>query len=104
MSTAFLADIRDTVVPDRAGRHGPLPPLLIGMTLVTGLVDAFSYLVLGHVFVANMTGNVVLLGFALAGTPGFLIAASLTAIGVGAAVSYLTRRSDPAWVHPPAAK
>ena len=29
------------------------------MTLVTGLVDAFSYLVLGHVFVANMTGNVV---------------------------------------------
>ena len=31
-------------------------------------------------------------------------AASLAAIGVGAAVSYLTRRSDPAWVHPPAAK
>ena len=58
------------------------------MTLVTGLVDAFSYLVLGHVFVANMTGNVVLLGFALA--------------GLGAAVSYLTGRSDPAWVHPPA--
>jgi uncharacterized membrane protein YoaK (UPF0700 family) len=24
------------------------------------LVDAFSYLVLGHVFVANMTGNIVL--------------------------------------------
>ncbi len=41
------------------------------MTLVTGLVDAFSYLVLGHVFVANMTGNVVFLGFATAGAPGF---------------------------------
>lgn len=80
MSAAFLADIRDTVVPDRAGRHGPLPPLLVSMTLVTGLVDAFSYLVLGHVFVANMTGNVVLLGFALAGTPGFSIAASLAAM------------------------
>ena len=52
MSAAFLADIRDTVVPDRAGRHGPLPPLLVSMTVVTGLVDAFSYLVLGHVFVA----------------------------------------------------
>ncbi len=50
------------------------------MTLVTGLVDAFSYLVLGHVFVANMTGNVVFLGFALAGAPGFSIAASLAAI------------------------
>jgi hypothetical protein len=68
--TAFLADIRSTVAPGRQGRHGPLPPLLLSMTLVTGLVDAFSYLLLGHVFVANMTGNIVLLGFALAGDPG----------------------------------
>jgi uncharacterized membrane protein YoaK (UPF0700 family) len=50
------------------------------MTLVTGLVDAFSYLVLGHVFVANMTGNVVFLGFALAGVPGFSVLASLAAV------------------------
>src|ERR1700733_10866894 len=77
MITAFLADARDTVLP---GRHGPLPSLLVSMTLVTGLVDAFSYLVLGHVFVANMTGNVVFLGFAVAGAPGFSIAASLAAI------------------------
>src|ERR1700729_2591372 len=77
---AFLADARDTVIPGRTGRHGPLPPLLISMTLVTGLVDAFSYLVLGHVFVANMTGNVVFLGFALAGAPGFSITASLVAM------------------------
>jgi uncharacterized membrane protein YoaK (UPF0700 family) len=76
----FLAGIRDTIVPGRQGRHGPLPPLLLSMTLATGLVDAFSYLVLGHVFVANMTGNIVLLGFALAGTPGFSIAASVTAL------------------------
>jgi uncharacterized membrane protein YoaK (UPF0700 family) len=54
--------------------------LLVGLTVVTGLVDAFSYLVLGHVFVANMTGNVVFLGFALVGTPGFSIAASLVAL------------------------
>jgi uncharacterized membrane protein YoaK (UPF0700 family) len=78
--TAFLADIRHTLAPDRAGPHGPLPPLLVSMTLVTGLVDAFSYLVLGHVFVANMTGNIVLLGFALAGAPGFSITASATAL------------------------
>jgi uncharacterized membrane protein YoaK (UPF0700 family) len=77
---AFLADIRKTIVPDRHSRNGPLPPLLISMTLVTGLVDAFSYLVLGHVFVANMTGNIVLLGFALAGAPGFSITASATAL------------------------
>jgi uncharacterized membrane protein YoaK (UPF0700 family) len=68
---------------------GPLPRLLLIMTFVTGLVDAFAYLVLGHVFVANMTGNVVFLGFALAGAHGFSIAASLVAIVafmVGAAV------------------
>jgi len=80
MVTAFLSDVRDMVVPGRTERHGPLPPLLISMTLVTGLVDAFSYLVLGHVFVANMTGNVVFLGFALAGAPGFSIAASVVAM------------------------
>ncbi len=60
--------------------HGPLPLLLIGLTVVTGLVDAFSYLRLGHVFVANMTGNVVFLGFALAGVGEISIAASLLAI------------------------
>ena len=54
----------------RRSKDGLLPPLLVGLTAVTGLVDAFSYLVLGHVFVANMTGNVVFLAFALAGTAG----------------------------------
>ena len=49
--------------------HGLLPALLVCLTVVTGLVDAFSYLSLGLVFVANMTGNVVFLGFALAGSP-----------------------------------
>jgi uncharacterized membrane protein YoaK (UPF0700 family) len=32
-------------------------------TLATGMIDAISVLVLGHVFVANMTGNVIFLGF-----------------------------------------
>jgi uncharacterized membrane protein YoaK (UPF0700 family) len=78
--TPFVAEIRQTIIPGHATKDGPLPPLLVLMTLVTGLVDAFSYLLLGHVFVANMTGNVVLLGFALVGAPGFSIAASLAAI------------------------
>jgi uncharacterized membrane protein YoaK (UPF0700 family) len=54
--------------------------LLLTLTLVTGLVDATSYLKLGHVFVANMTGNVVFLGFGLAGAGGISVWASLTAI------------------------
>ncbi|HEY8986558.1 MAG TPA: YoaK family protein [Streptomyces sp.] len=75
-----LRDAWTTLVPDRQGRHGPLPPLMLVLTVVTGLVDAFSYLVLGHVFVANMTGNVVFSGFALAGAAGFSLAASLAAL------------------------
>jgi uncharacterized membrane protein YoaK (UPF0700 family) len=78
--TTFLTEVRQTLVPRGEVKHGPLPPLLVAMTLVTGLIDAFSYLVLGHVFVANMTGNIVFLAFALASAPGFSIPASLVAL------------------------
>src|SRR3954465_4755320 len=81
MRVGFLDDVRETLVPRRGTGHGPLPPLMVGRTFVTGLVDAFSYLLLGHVFVANMTGNVVFLGFAFAGATGFSIPASLVALG-----------------------
>jgi uncharacterized membrane protein YoaK (UPF0700 family) len=51
------------------------------------------------VFTANMTGNVVLLGFAAAGAPGFSMGASLCALGafvVGAvAGGRLARRIQP---------
>lgn len=49
-------------------------------TALTGLIDAVSYIGLGHVFTANMTGNVVLLGFAVAGTAGLSVSRSLTAL------------------------
>ena len=62
-----------------AAAHGPLPGLLLVLTMVTGMVDAVSYLSLGHVFVANMTGNIAFLGFAVADARDFSIAASLTA-------------------------
>ena len=61
-------------------KHGPLPALLLILTVVTGTVDAVSILSLGRVFVANMTGNVVFVGFALAGAPGFSLSASLFAL------------------------
>src|SRR5436853_7402762 len=66
-----------------------IPYALLGMTAVTGLVDAVSYLALGRVFTANMTGNVVLLGFAVAGVPGLSVARSAAALGafvVGAVI------------------
>src|SRR6201990_2955304 len=57
-----------------------LPYALLGMTTVTGLVDAVSFLSLGHVFTANMTGNIVLLGFASTGVPQVSMARSITAL------------------------
>lgn len=66
--------------PWTATGYGPLPQLLVLLTIVTGVVDAVSYVGLGHVFVANMTGNVVLLGFAVAGAPGLSVPASLVAL------------------------
>lgn len=60
--------------------HGPLPALLLALTLLAGVVDAASFLGLGHVFVANMTGNVVVVGFAVAGASGFSLVGSLVAL------------------------
>ena len=57
-----------------------LPFALLVLTGVTGLVDAVSFLGLGHVFTANMTGNVILLAFAVAGTPGLSMARSSTSL------------------------
>src|SRR3954452_15064945 len=68
--------------------HGPLPALMLVLTVLTGVVDAVSILSLGRVFVANMTGNVVFVGFALAGASGFSLSASVSALAgflVGAA-------------------
>lgn len=53
---------------------------LLTLTAVTGLVDAVSYLRLGHVFVANMTGNVVFLGFSTNPHSGLSPAAAVIAI------------------------
>lgn len=77
MATSSPAASRAPIQEDR---DGPLRPLLLVLTVVTGLVDAVSYLALGHVFVANMTGNIVFLGFAVAGAPDFSIPPSLVAI------------------------
>jgi uncharacterized membrane protein YoaK (UPF0700 family) len=60
--------------------HGPLPALLLLLTFGTGLIDAISILGLGRVFVANMTGNVVFIGFALATAPGYSLWGSLVAL------------------------
>ena len=52
---------------------------LLLLTFATGLVDAISVLVLGHVFVANMTGNVIFLGFWLVPHSGVDMTAAVLA-------------------------
>jgi uncharacterized membrane protein YoaK (UPF0700 family) len=82
----------------RAARNinHPLTRTLLVLTFTTGLVDGVSYLGLGHVFTANMTGNIVLLGFGIAGGYGLPVLApivSLLAFLVGAGVGgVLVRR------------
>lgn len=73
-----------------AAKAPPLHRLLLLLSVTTGLVDAISVLGLGKVFTANMTGNIVFLGFAAVGTPGFRVAPYLAAIAaflVGALVA-----------------
>jgi len=61
-------------------RH-PLARTLLVLTFTTGVVDAVSYLGIGHVFTANMTGNIVFLGFGLAGSGGLPVLAPLISLG-----------------------
>ena len=88
-------------------RLNPTLPLVLHIaTVITGLIDAISYLGLGHVFTANMTGNVVFLAFAVAGAPGLSIPRSLTAlvaflIGAligGRAATRLSELVRPNWI------
>ncbi|MER6520168.1 YoaK family protein [Streptomyces sp. NPDC001553] len=96
----ILRAFADRLFPPTGGGavrpHGLLPPLLVVLTFVSGLVDAVSYLGLDHVFVANMTGNVALLGFALAGDRELSGAASILALAafvLGAWAAGRLRRS-----------
>ena len=74
-----------------------LPAVLLLLTVASGVVDAVSYLRFGHVFVSNMTGNVVFLGFSAAGAHGLSPSRSVVALAcfllgsffVGRAVSPL---------------
>jgi uncharacterized membrane protein YoaK (UPF0700 family) len=86
-------------MPESALRH-PLARALLALTFTTGLVDAVSYLGLGHVFTANMTGNIVFLGFGIAGGTGLPVVAPIVSlvsflVGAGAAGALASRLEEP---------
>ncbi|MGW1804199.1 YoaK family protein [Streptomyces sp. NPDC002078] len=79
MSAAEEASAHEAYDPEAHGLR--LVIVLLILTVVSGLIDAVSYLGLGRVFTANMTGNVVVLGFAAAGAPGFSVPHTATSLG-----------------------
>ena len=54
--------------------------LMLALTFSTGIADAVGYLGLDKVFTANMTGNVVILGMALAGADDLPVIGPLVAL------------------------
>ncbi|AOR37397.1 hypothetical protein BFF78_29380 [Streptomyces fodineus] len=75
------APTQEPPAPDPEARGLRLVVVLLSLTVVSGLIDAVSYLGFGRVFTANMTGNVVVLGFAAAGAPGFSVPHTATSLG-----------------------
>jgi len=77
--------------------------LMLTLTFSTGVVDAVGYLGLDRVFTGNMTGNVVVLGMALAGganLPVLRPALALLGFMLGAAIAgRLLRKEPPGWCH-----
>ncbi|MDO8213615.1 YoaK family protein [Conexibacter sp. CPCC 206217] len=63
MSSTALSDATG---PRRLSERDAHVLLLLGLTLATGAVDAVSYFSLDHVFTANMSGNMALLGVGVA--------------------------------------
>ncbi|GAA0904548.1 YoaK family protein [Streptomyces thermoalcalitolerans] len=65
---------------DRRARGLRLVTVLLGLTVVSGMIDAVSFLGLNHVFTANMTGNVLVLAFAAAGAVYFSVPHTVTSL------------------------
>ncbi|MFI8420932.1 YoaK family protein [Streptomyces sp. NPDC085479] len=80
-----------------AASPDPLPRALVALTAVTGIVDAVAFLGLGQIFTAFMTGNILFLGFALAGGEGLAPLGSLTALAAFFTGAVAGSRLGAAW-------
>jgi uncharacterized membrane protein YoaK (UPF0700 family) len=78
--------------------------MLVSLSLAAGCVDAVGFLALGHVFVANMTGNTVLLGLAIGQWEWgatlravTALAAFIGGVAAGASLLHQDREDREAW-------
>jgi len=88
-------------------RRGIRDLLLVGLTISVGAVDALSFLGLGKVFSAFVTGDIAFLGFRAGGAPGPSVPRTLAATAAFALGAFLaarivrrTRNSDSVWPRP----
>lgn len=75
-----------------SARTDPLLKYLVLLTAVMGIVDAAAFLGLGGIFTAFMTGNILFVGFAVAGGDGLEPVGCLTALLAFVAGSFLASR------------
>ncbi len=102
---------RDRLASTRSGEQAQLVRVRNGAAMflaaASGATDAIGYLALGHVFTSAMTGNVALLGIALAHHDGESIGRVMVSLvcymagaALGARIVRAPRPGDPVW--PPA--
>jgi uncharacterized membrane protein YoaK (UPF0700 family) len=95
-SVATIAAI-DRIHSDRSHRDW----LVFMLSLSSGAVDAISFLALGKVFTAAMTGNFALLGLGITGNAGAPSVISVLASMAGCVVgNYVAARIAPPFSHP----
>jgi uncharacterized membrane protein YoaK (UPF0700 family) len=74
---------------------GRFPACLLLLTAAAGVVDATSYLAFNHAFAATLTGNLVFVGLAGIGAPGFLLTFLVGAIAGFFVGAFFAGR----WIH-----
>ncbi|MFK3834923.1 YoaK family protein [Microbacterium sp. NPDC087868] len=80
-----------TITHARSGERAPSVTLwmMMVLTFVTGVVDAVGFLGLDRVFVGNMTGNIVILGMAVAGADDLPVIGPAIALGTFTAGAFI---------------
>lgn len=72
----------------------PLTVIMVCLTVATGMLDAVSFLALGQVFTATQTGNLLFLGFGIAGQGGLPVVATAISLGAFALGAVLGARME----------
>ena len=93
MST-FLAEARQTLVPRGEVKHGPLPPLLVAMTLVTGSKAGRRLIAVLAMFLGALVGSLLIFHVSIV----YPLVLALIVVALIAGMTQLLSRTDAARV------